>query len=152
MRDSKSNPESAKLVEAKAFLAEVLRDGPVEAAEVALLAKTSGISEATVRRAKSVLCVRSERVGGSWLWALPEGQDAQGTHPGNQEDHQDAHQGAHRVTQAERDAQGTQERRTSKPNTRLDEPRMFVYSEADGVMISHEELRRRKGYLVEERP
>jgi hypothetical protein len=39
-----------------------------------------------------------------------------------------------------------------KLKKRLKEPPIFAYSEADGGTISHEELRRRKGYHVEERP
>jgi hypothetical protein len=152
MRTPKTNPELAKLEQAKVFLANVLRDGPVEAAEVAGLARSSGISEATLRRAKHVLSVRSERVRDSWLWTLPEGPDAQGAHVGVREDHQDAHQGTHQVAQGKWDAREGEKKRMPKPKKRLKEPQIFAYSEADGGTISYEELRRRKGYHVEERP
>jgi hypothetical protein len=152
MRKSRSSPKLAKLEQAKALLADVLRGGPVEATEVAEVARMSGISEATLRRAKDALSVRSERVGGSWLWALPEGQDYQGAHRGSQEDHQNAHQDTRQVAQDERYTREREEKPMPKPKKRLDEPQIFAYWEAEGGMISNEELRRRKGYHVEERP
>jgi hypothetical protein len=148
MRNPKTNPELEKLEQAKAFLADILRHGPVEAAEVAEVARLSGISEATLRRAKSVLSVRSQRVGEFWQWALPKAQDAQGAHRGGREDHHEAHQ----VAQIEQDAREGEDKRVPKPKKRLDQSQIFAYSEADGGMISNEELRRRKGYHPEERP
>jgi hypothetical protein len=148
MRKVKSNPESAKLKQAKTFLVDLLGDGAVEAAEVAEVARMSGISEATLRRAKDVLSVRSEKVRKSWLWTLPESQDAQGVHQGGQEDHQDAHQG----TQDEQDAPEGEKKRIPKAKKHPKEHQIFAYSEADGGMITYEVLRRRKGYYVEERP
>jgi hypothetical protein len=152
MRKVKSNPESAKLKQAKTFLVNLLGDGPVEAAEVAEAARMSRISEATLRRAKDVLSVCSQRVGGSWVWTLPKVQDAQGAHREGREDHQDAHQGTHHVAQDEHDARQGEEKRMRKPKKHPKEHQIFVYSEADGGMITYEVLRRRKGYYVEERP
>jgi hypothetical protein len=148
LRKTKSNPQPAKLEQARAFLADVLRDGPVEAAEVQKAARMSGISEASLRRAKALLSVRSQRVGGSWVWTLPKAQDAQGVHRGGEE----VHQGAHQATQDEQDAREVETKRIPNPKKHLKEHQIFAYSEADGGMITYEVLRRRKGYHVEERP
>lgn len=59
-------------------LAEVLADGPLPAVEVYRLAGEAGVREHTVDRAKSLLGVRSRRIGrpgetGAWLWEPPKG-------------------------------------------------------------------------------
>lgn len=64
--------------EAEEWLAEVLALGPVPAAKIKADAIQAGIAQATVRRAKSALGVKSRRWGrpgaeGGWCWALPEG-------------------------------------------------------------------------------
>lgn len=152
MRRTKRNTELAKLEQARAFLADVLQDGPVEAVEVQKAARMSGISEATLRRAKAVLSVCSQRVGGSWVCTLTKAQDAQGAHRGGQEDHQDAHRGTHQVAQDKQDAREGEANSMPKPKKYLKEHHIFAYSEADGGMITYQVLRRRKGYYVEERP
>ena len=59
------------------FLRELLADGPVSVAEVAQVADSAGITMPTLRRAKSLLEVKSKKQGqpGSdnqaWMWGLP---------------------------------------------------------------------------------
>jgi hypothetical protein len=60
--------------EAKNFLAALLANGPVAAKEVEEAAECSGISERTLRRAKSKLKVvvqKSPTPNGGWFWTLP---------------------------------------------------------------------------------
>jgi hypothetical protein len=66
--------EKSALAEAKEMLADSLRDGPVAAKEVQRMARESGVSERTLRRAKEEMGVKPIKVGGSngaWLWQLP---------------------------------------------------------------------------------
>lgn len=69
-------PESEEsrgaLREAKAFLREMLQSGPVLVTELAIGAKRQHISWPTLKRAKGVLKVTSERDGEAWRWRLPE--------------------------------------------------------------------------------
>ncbi len=64
---------------AKAFLGNLLAEGPRPASEVLTLAKAAGYSEITIRRAKSALAVQSIRDGfdseNSWRWSLSEDED-----------------------------------------------------------------------------
>jgi DNA repair protein RadA/Sms len=64
------------LLEAAPVLYATLADGPVCAREVILAARAAGVCERTLRRAKSLLQVRSRRratVGEAiWYWVLPE--------------------------------------------------------------------------------
>lgn len=68
--------KTSKLDEAKAFLQENLRQGPVPKAEIEEVAKDEGISPATLRRAKSALNIPDKKVGfgeGSHqVWYLPD--------------------------------------------------------------------------------
>lgn len=73
---------STKRDEAASFLTEALAQGPVKQADIEARAKDAGISPATLRRAKSLLGVRSARDYGAWWWSLPDGQDAQGAQDG----------------------------------------------------------------------
>jgi hypothetical protein len=62
--------------EAREFLFELLAAGPMSANDVKREARDAGISDATLRRAKSDLRVKSTREGpagpgGQWTWALP---------------------------------------------------------------------------------
>ena len=63
------------LQEAEEFLAELLREGPVQASEVKIGAKSAGISNATLRRAQVKLGIKPGRdgfgAGGAWTWQLP---------------------------------------------------------------------------------
>jgi hypothetical protein len=80
----KSTPQAAtpviptgKREEAVVWLARQLDRGPLGAAEVVERAKVAGISQRTLRRAKTVLGVWSVRLGGVgaagfWAWELPQ--------------------------------------------------------------------------------
>lgn len=69
--------EPAATVEAKDFLREMLQSGGVSKEEIDREAKSAGIADITLRRAKRALNVRARRVskgnggGGAWLWELP---------------------------------------------------------------------------------
>jgi putative DNA primase/helicase len=62
--------------EATHFLQQALVDKPMLAAEVIQSAKSNGIAEATLRRAKNALGITSRHSGyggsGSWAWELPK--------------------------------------------------------------------------------
>jgi hypothetical protein len=65
--------EKSALAEASEFLRDVLRRGPVWSVQVKEQARDAGISEFTLKRAKSALGVISEKEGdGSWSWRLPD--------------------------------------------------------------------------------
>jgi hypothetical protein len=68
--------------EAVAFLRDVLGSGPVWSVQVKKEARKAEISEATLRRAKGMIGVRSvKEADGSWSWLLPESvQVSQGPH------------------------------------------------------------------------
>lgn len=58
------------------FLRDALKDGPVRASEIERAATSEGYSEATLKRARKQLGVKSQRVGGTgdkgyWSWTLP---------------------------------------------------------------------------------
>ncbi|HEX2181217.1 MAG TPA: hypothetical protein VHH10_02955 [Rubrobacteraceae bacterium] len=64
--------ERSALDEAMAFLRDTLEGGPVWNVEVKKVARKAEISEATLRRAKTALGVRSSKEGnGAWSWSLP---------------------------------------------------------------------------------
>jgi len=70
--------------EAKDFLRDELADGPVEASLVLRYAREAGLSEITVKRAKSMLGVitrrqgeTGKRGGGKFTWELPKGLEDQ---------------------------------------------------------------------------
>jgi len=64
--------ESESLGEAKGFLSDVLKGGPVEATEVKKQARLAGISERTLWRAKAGLGVMAEKRAhdGRWQWRM----------------------------------------------------------------------------------
>ena len=64
-----STTSNRKSGAAKAFLETILRNGPVEAMEVAKLAADEGIAAATLKRAKQNL-VYSDKRGDTWYWSL----------------------------------------------------------------------------------
>lgn len=71
--------ERSALEEAMDFLREVLADGPIWSVEVKKGAREAEISEATLKRAKTSVGVRSTKeADGSWFWSLPE---VEGAHP-----------------------------------------------------------------------
>jgi RecA-family ATPase len=64
--------------EAEEFLRERLADGPAKADDIQEEAKHCGVTQATLRRAKKSLGIRSfkERgtIGGDWMWEMPGGR------------------------------------------------------------------------------
>lgn len=68
-----SDPEErSALDEAREFLADALKDGPVGAVEVKKDAQKADVKDATLRRAKTTLGVRSRKEpDGLWSWSLP---------------------------------------------------------------------------------
>jgi hypothetical protein len=65
--------ERSALEEAKDFLQDTLGNGPVDNKLVKKNAKEADIAEITLKRAKSILGVRSEKEGdGPWTWRLPD--------------------------------------------------------------------------------
>lgn len=69
-----SGEDKSAFQEARDFLADVLKDGPVEARQVQKVARAAGIADPTLRRAKASAGVRSARdrfgKAGHWFWAL----------------------------------------------------------------------------------
>lgn len=57
------------------FLRDLLADGPHRAAEIQGFAQDDGISERTLKRAKSDLNVQAYQEGGKWWWRLPNADD-----------------------------------------------------------------------------
>ena len=78
LQDDRAAEERTAIGEAKDFLVEVLADGPQGSKEVLQEAKAAGISEKTLRRAKSQLKVKVRKTGfhGNWCWALPGAETA----------------------------------------------------------------------------
>jgi len=69
--------------EARGFLLERLRSGPVKADDLIEEAKQGeGISEITLRRAKKELGIKSRKDGfdGAWMWELPRGSSERDDH------------------------------------------------------------------------
>jgi putative DNA primase/helicase len=64
--------EGSKLSEAKEFLLIELKDNPLKASEIMGKAKKNGISEITLKRAKTALKIKSKKDGlsGNWRWYL----------------------------------------------------------------------------------
>lgn len=64
----------SQIEEAKVFLRDLLTESPVESFEVKSHAKAAGISDQTLRRAKTALGVKAKKTGfgetGKWLWEL----------------------------------------------------------------------------------
>jgi hypothetical protein len=78
--DDADEPEASALAAAAGFLLRVLANGPVPQAAVRADANASGISTATLRRAKVKLGVGAVKKGmdAGWAWALPaSAEDAQ---------------------------------------------------------------------------
>ncbi len=73
LEDDRAAEERNAIGEAKDFLVEILADGPLASKDVLREAKGAGISEKTLRRAKSQLKVTVRKAGfqGTWHWALP---------------------------------------------------------------------------------
>jgi hypothetical protein len=70
--------EPGALDAALELVRDVLRDGPVRSSELDAAARAAGISERTLRRARTRAGVRAERSGRGWVVRLPLDQDGQG--------------------------------------------------------------------------
>ncbi|TFH51637.1 MAG: hypothetical protein E4G89_02010, partial [Methanothrix sp.] len=71
---SKRSEAAPQLDDAKAFIHEALKEGPVDSNSILQQAREAGISKKTLIRAKKALKVCSLRDGGThgcWLWSLP---------------------------------------------------------------------------------
>jgi putative DNA primase/helicase len=73
--DAQATGGTSAGAEAEEFLRDVLADGPVPQKEVRAATEGTGLSWATVRRAKSRLGIKPYKDGmeGGWLWGLPKG-------------------------------------------------------------------------------
>ena len=67
-----SDEERSALGEATEFLLARLNGSPVRSKEMHAAAKGAGVSEATLRRAKSDLKITAIQKGDGWYWQLPE--------------------------------------------------------------------------------
>jgi len=78
-----ADPEQRSLLsEAEEFLLKELKDGPVAAELVKKDARAAGVSERTLKRAKRVLGVGSDKESdGSWSWVPPEQEPEGGQSP-----------------------------------------------------------------------
>lgn len=83
---SSSSEEKGERADARELLREILADGPMDGAAVA---KATGVSERTLKRARKDLGVTAEarrndqgHITG-WTWKLPEGHKANTTVPSN---------------------------------------------------------------------
>jgi hypothetical protein len=68
-------PEEGSAVdEATAFLRDALAEGPQKTEDLRKEAKAAGIADRTLRRAKEMLNVKSEKIdfAGGWCWVLPK--------------------------------------------------------------------------------
>jgi hypothetical protein len=75
--------EGGALREAVSFLESTLAAGPVSQKTIKSDANANGISDPTLRRAKTKLGVKARKDGmsGGWLWELPVAEDAQAASP-----------------------------------------------------------------------
>lgn len=67
-----SDEERSALGEATDFLLAHLNGSPIRSKELQIAARGAGISEATLRRAKSDLKITAVQKGDGWYWQLPE--------------------------------------------------------------------------------
>jgi hypothetical protein len=119
--------------QAKTFIELALRGGPAPAAEVIAGAEKLGISERTLKRAKSELEVQSVKQGKVWMWKQEGQTTEQGGQMTNQEGHGVPEDAASRIlARKKRISEGTGLR---------------AFSAQDGGIITHDEVLRRKGYV-----
>jgi len=87
-----ANEKVGALSEAKAFLLDILSDGPMPQRVIEEKAKAENISRATLRRAKTNLGVKStkETFNGMWRWQLPENENTQDAEDAHEDTHEDA--------------------------------------------------------------
>ena len=71
--------EGGAVREAVEFLRNALAGGPVSQKTIKSDANANGVSDASLRRAKTKLCVKAHKDGmaGGWFWQLPSAEDAQ---------------------------------------------------------------------------
>jgi hypothetical protein len=82
LRVPEDDEEKSALTEAKEFLLSELARTPFAAKAIKKSAREADISERTLRRAKQVLGVRSEKESdGSWTWSLPDKKSEEGHAP-----------------------------------------------------------------------
>ncbi|MBF0131162.1 MAG: AAA family ATPase [Magnetococcales bacterium] len=84
--------ERSQLDEAKEFLVDQLKNGPIDVQKIKTESRGAGVSEITLRRAKTALKIkpRKEPISGRWKWALPPSSDEKrGT--ANQDAHPPTH-------------------------------------------------------------
>ena len=80
LRVPEDEEEKSALAEAKEFLTSELARTPVTAKAIKKGARETDISERTLRRAKQILGVRSEKESdGSWTWSMPD-KEGEGGH------------------------------------------------------------------------
>jgi putative DNA primase/helicase len=74
MKAATDNRAPAARDDAKKFLADLLKDGPIETNEIKKAAEGNGIAWRTIERAKSDLNVtaKTDGVGKPWTWRLPD--------------------------------------------------------------------------------
>lgn len=72
--DQHEGEEKTATDEARDWLVELLRDGPMRAGDIQREAKNAGISYKSLRRAKDKLRVKTQKqaFSGGWEWCLPE--------------------------------------------------------------------------------
>jgi hypothetical protein len=81
LRPPVDEDEKSALAEAKEFLLDELKDGPMGAKQVKKNSRGADIAERTLRRAKAELRVKSDKeADGSWTWSLPT-KEAKGGQP-----------------------------------------------------------------------
>ena len=68
---AQNNEERSELEEAKGFLRQILLDGQLSFNEIKQQARAAGITEITLRRAKTMLGITSKKIGSLWVWSLP---------------------------------------------------------------------------------
>jgi hypothetical protein len=103
---------TSKLEAACNLLREILSDGPHTETIIVQQAQAAGISRATLRRAKKVLGVESDKAGigkdGYWLWRWPDASK------GAQDPDKDAHISDNEHLRQNTDSNGAQEAGSSK--------------------------------------
>jgi RecA-family ATPase len=76
--DASTPQEKSELEEAKEWLRDELSTGPMWAKQVFKDARDASIAEKTLRRAKAVMRVKSEKIGTEgWSWSLPDKEGSQ---------------------------------------------------------------------------
>ena len=72
LADKHDDEDKSAIEEAEEFLKELMKDGPVLAQSIEDERKAARITEATLKRAKKRLGIKSKRTGNLWFWYLKE--------------------------------------------------------------------------------